>query len=137
MTDNRPARPGTRSGSLLSSPSVRQVSHPQNANTEPVTPTTKAPMVNPLNGLNQSASKDRCPGAAPVPTFHSAAPAKPNNISIWNPTSAYWTRSPVVMPRHATYVATSMIASVVAIFTGLLEARSAIARWCETCAMNR
>ncbi len=68
-THNRPARPGTLVGSLHSSPSVRQVSQPQNAKIDPVRPITKALKVSPVSGLNQSRSNDKPAGASPRPTW--------------------------------------------------------------------
>ncbi len=60
MTHNNPARPGTLVGSLLSSPNVRQVSQPQKAKIEPISPMTKALIVSPVNGSNHWMSKLRC-----------------------------------------------------------------------------
>ena len=48
------ARPGVLSASLLSSFTVRQVSQPQNAKIDPITPATNAVVVRSVNGLNQS-----------------------------------------------------------------------------------
>ena len=67
-TQSKPARPGVFLGFFDSSPSVRQVSQPQNAKIDPVSPMTNAPMASPLNGLNQLRSKDNPAGASPAPT---------------------------------------------------------------------
>lgn len=62
-TQSSPARPGDSFGFLDSSPSVKQVSQPQKANTEPVTPMTNAIAVKSVNGLNQLGEKRTSVGA--------------------------------------------------------------------------
>lgn len=137
MTQSNPARPGTLVGSLDSSPRVKQVSHPQNAKIEPVTPITKAPSASPVNGLNHSRSKLRPAGASPAPTCTMAATAKASSTTIWNPTSTYCTCSLVVIPRLAIAVARARNTSVVTMLISLLSARSAIDGLLTSRAMNR
>lgn len=126
-THSNPARPGVFFGSRDSSPRVRHVSHPQNAKIDPVTPITKAPSASPWNGSNHAASNESPAGASPAPTCTSAATANASRSTIWKPTSAYWTRSLVVMPRLAIHVAIAMNTRVVPTLTSLFPGRSASA----------
>ena len=81
-THSSPARPGTFVGSLDSSPSVRQVSQPQNAKIDPVTPITKALSASPVNGLNQSSSNSGRQARRPRPTCTRAITANTNRMVI-------------------------------------------------------
>ena len=62
------------------------MSQPQNAKIEPVRPMAKAEIDIPVNGLNQSMSKDNPAGASSVATLTKAMVANTISTSIWNPT---------------------------------------------------
>src|SRR5580765_6860673 len=91
------ARPGVLSASLLSSLTVRQVSQPQNAKIDPITPATKAEVSTSVNGLNQPQSNGIPVGELPEPMI--AATTNITSTAIWNATRTACSRSVVVIPR--------------------------------------
>ena len=76
---------------------VRQVSQPQNAKIEPITPATNAEVSRSVNGLNQDQLNASPVGELDDSTI--AATTKTTSTSIWKPTSTPCTFSVVVIPR--------------------------------------